>query len=77
MPIALTKGKPPEDQRYADWISQYSDQEFIAAAEWLKNEMERVASGKNTAGRERLVDLFVTSCRYELAFWEMCWRGEG
>jgi thiaminase/transcriptional activator TenA len=75
--LKLARGKPPEDQRYADWITQYSDAEFVAAAEWLKNEMERVAVGKNTVGRERLVDLFVTSYRYELAFWDMCWRGEG
>ena len=75
--LELAKGEPPEDQRYADWITQYSDPEFVAAAEWLKNEMERVASEKNPLGRERLTNLFVTSCRYELAFWEMCWRGEG
>ena len=75
--LELAKGKPPEDQRYADWIVQYSDPEFVAASDWLKDEMERVAAGKNTTARDRLVDLFVTSCRYELAFWEMCWRGEG
>ena len=73
----LASGKPPDDQRYADWITQYSDPEFVAAAEWLKKEMERVAAGKDATGRARLVDLFVTSCRYELAFWEMCWKGEG
>jgi thiaminase/transcriptional activator TenA len=73
----LAKGKPPADRRYADWIVQYSAPEFAAASDWLKNEMERVAADKSTMGRERLVDLFVTSCRYELAFWEMCWRGEG
>ena len=75
--LELAKGKPPDDQRYADWITQYSAPEFVAASDWLKDEMERVAAGKNTTARDRLVDLFVTSCRYELAFWEMCWRGEG
>ncbi len=75
--LELARGKPPEDRRYADWIAQYSDPEFVAAADWLKDEMERVAADKNAVGRERLVNLFVTSCRYELAFWEMCWRGEG
>ena len=74
--LELARGEPPEDQRYADWITQYSDPEFVAAAEWLKSEMERLAAGKSAIGRERLKDLFITSCRYELAFWEMCWRGE-
>jgi len=75
--VELAKEAPPKDQRYADWIVQYSDPEFVAASEWLKREMERVAAGKTTSALDRLVDLFVTSCRYELAFWEMCWRGGG
>jgi thiaminase/transcriptional activator TenA len=75
--VELARGEPPEDQRYADWIAQYSSDEFREATEWLKNEMERVAADKSAVARERLVNLFVTSCRYELAFWEMCWRGEG
>ena len=73
----LARGEPPEDQRYADWITQYSDPQFVAAAEWLKKEMVRVAAGKDETLHARLFDLFITSCRYELAFWEMCWRGEG
>ena len=75
--LEIARGEPPKDQRYVDWIAQYSDPEFVAAAEWLKNEMERVAADKNGLARERLKNLFVTSCRYELAFWEMCWLGEG
>jgi thiaminase/transcriptional activator TenA len=73
----LARGKPPEDQRYADWIVQYGDPEFVAAAEWLKRELVRVSAGEDETGRARLLDLFVQSCEHELAFWEMCWRGEG
>lgn len=73
----LASGDPPKDQRYADWIAQYNDPEFAAAAEWLKTEMARVAESKNEAERTRLQELFVKSCKYELDFWEMCWRGEG
>lgn len=73
----LVRGEPPKDQRYADWIAQYNDPEFAAAAEWLKQEMARVASGKDESFREALRDIFVASCQYEYAFWEMCWRGKG
>jgi len=73
----LARGEPPADLRYADWIIQYSDPEFVAAAEWLKREMQRVAAGKDETSIARLHDLFVNSCEFELAFWEMCWRGEG
>ena len=41
----LAQGKPPADQRYADWIAQYTSPEFVQAAEWLKAEMNRLAEG--------------------------------
>ena len=41
----LTQGKPPADQRYADWIAQYTSPEFVQAADWLKAEMNRLAEG--------------------------------
>ncbi len=72
----LSRGRPPSDQRYADWIVQYASDDFVQAAEWLKAEMNRLAEGATPAKRERLVDLFVLSSRYEWLFWEMCWRGE-
>ena len=72
----LAKRKPPSDQRYADWIAQYSSTEFAEAADWLKREMNRLAEGTTPEKRRRLTELFVLSSRYEWLFWEMCWRGE-
>ena len=66
----------PADPRYADWIAQYASAEFAAAVDWLVTEMNRLADGTTVAKRQRLVELFVTSSRYEWQFWEMCWRGE-
>jgi len=66
----------PADPRYADWIAQYASAEFAAAVDWLVAEMNRLADGTTAAKRQRLVELFVTSSRYEWQFWEMCWRGE-
>jgi len=72
----LAKGKPPADQRYADWIAQYASSDFVQAAEWLKAEMNRVAEGATPAKRQRLMDIFEISSQYEWLFWEMCWKGE-
>jgi thiaminase/transcriptional activator TenA len=72
----LAKAGFPEDQRYVDWIRQYSSREFEEAVEWLKGEMNRLAAGVSPEKRERLTELFVISSRYEWQFWEMCWRGE-
>ncbi len=72
----LAKGRPPQDQRYADWIAQYSSDEFAEATEWLKAEMNRLAATAPPEKRERLTELFLVSSRYEWRFWEMCWNGE-
>lgn len=74
--LRLAQGRPPADQRYADWIAQYASAEFVEAAEWLKAEMNRLAEGAGEDKRRRLTELFLLSSRYEWQFWEMCWRGE-
>jgi thiaminase/transcriptional activator TenA len=72
----LAKGKPPADQRYADWIAQYVSADFVQAAEWLKAEMNRLAEGATPPKRRRLMEIFEISSQYEWLFWEMCWKGE-
>jgi thiaminase/transcriptional activator TenA len=73
---SLARGDRPPDLRYAEWIDQYASEEFAAAADWLRSEMDRLAEGATAEKRDRLIELFVLSSRYELAFWEMCWSGE-
>jgi len=72
---ALARGESPEDARYAEWIAQYSAPEFVRARDWLELELERLAADAGPDQCERLRELFITSCWYELEFWEMCWRG--
>ena len=72
----LAAGERPEDDRYADWIEQYTSEDFRDAARWLKRETNRVARGRSERERERLIEIFVLSSRYEWQFWEMCWHGE-
>ena len=72
----LAQGKPPADQRYADWIAQYTSPEFVQAAEWLKAEMNRLTEGITPSKRQHLMEIFEISSQYEWLFWEMCWNGE-
>jgi thiaminase/transcriptional activator TenA len=72
----LAKGKPPADQRYADWIAQYVSPEFVQAAEWLKAELNRLTEGAAGEKRARLREIFLICSRYEWLFWQMCWAGE-
>jgi thiaminase/transcriptional activator TenA len=70
------RGKPPEDQRYADWITQYASEEFAQAAEWLREELDGLAQGISEEKKAHLLEIFLVSSRYEWRFWEMCWTGE-
>lgn len=70
------EGDAATDQRYADWIEQYASDEFAEAADWLRDELDRLADGAGEAEETRLTELFLLSSRYEGRFWEMCWAGE-
>ena len=66
----------PDEERYAEWIRTYSDEDFAALAEWCKDLMADVAAESTAADRERYRDLFRTSARYEYRFWDAAWRQE-
>jgi thiaminase (transcriptional activator TenA) len=66
----------PRDQRYADWIAQYTAPEFRDAAQWLRDELDRAARDATPETKARLTEIFLLSSRYEWRFWEMCWTGE-
>lgn len=66
----------PDDERYARWIGMYAGEEFARLGEWCRKLVDRVADGLPDDARQRMEDAFVTSSRYELAFWEMAWSGE-
>jgi thiaminase (transcriptional activator TenA) len=67
----------PADERYARWIGMYAGDEFGELAGWCRDLVDRVAEGLPEDALARMEDAFVTSSRYELAFWEMAWVREG
>jgi thiaminase/transcriptional activator TenA len=72
----LSRGGPPDDPRYAEWIDQYASAEFAEALAWLREEMDRLGEGISAPREKGLTEIFMTSVRYEGLFWEMCWSGE-
>lgn len=73
---ALQASGLPDDPRCAKWIKMYADPEFIALAEWCRQVVDDVARESGQRARTRMSNAFLTSSRYELAFWEMAWRQE-
>ena len=69
------EGRSP-DERYARWVDMYASPEFAELADWCRALVDRLGAGLPGEGQARLQRAFLTSSRYELAFWEMAWTGE-
>jgi thiaminase/transcriptional activator TenA len=66
----------PDDERYARWIGMYAGEEFAALGVWCRGLVDRFGEGLPEEARKRVEDAFISSSRYELAFWQMAWSGE-
>ncbi len=75
--IELARRGLPEDARYRTWIDVYADPEFAALALWCRELTDAACDGLPQAMLDRVEAAFMTSSRYELAFWEMAWSNEG
>ncbi len=66
-------GSIPEDHPFADWLKMYSDPGFNEYMENILERLQRFADAADEAARERAVEAFVVSCRYEYMFWDQAW----
>ncbi len=72
----LAERGAPEDPGYAKWVDMYASEDFDRLAGWCRELMDRSGATLQPGARERVFEAFITSSRYELAFWEMAWSGE-
>lgn len=72
----IERAGPLGEHPYGDWIGTYADEDFAAATERAKQAVDRQADLAGTSVRERMMDAFVTSCRYEWMFWDAPMRLE-
>ncbi len=63
----------PTDERYARWVEMYASDEFTSLVDWLRELTDRISTNLPGASWDRMRDVFLTSSRYELSFWEMAW----
>lgn len=73
---ALARRYHPADPRYARWIEMYASPDFARLARWCRALVDRAAAGQPPEERGRMEEAFLTSSRYELAFWDMAWNLE-
>lgn len=69
----LKRAGLPAEPRYARWIEMYASPEFADLAAWCRQELDRVCGQLPPSMAGRVEEAFLTSCRYELDFWEMAW----
>jgi thiaminase len=67
----------PPDSPYRDWIENWSGQGFREFVVALGAELDALAGDPPPALIGRLLRVFTDAARFELAFWDMCWRGQG
>lgn len=66
----------PDDERYIAWIEMYASDESAQQAQWCRELLDRACDGLPEPALRRVEAAFITSSRWELAFWEMAWRQE-
>ena len=74
--IRLAANGRPADDRYQRWINVYADAEFAELANWCRRLIDDACANLSTDRALRVESAFLTSSRYELAFWEMAWTRE-
>ena len=70
-------GDTSESNPYRDWIEMYSSKEFEEFTTWVRELMGRLGGEAASEKKKHLKEIFLTSSRYELAFWEMARVMEG
>jgi thiaminase len=66
--------RSPADSAYHTWIQNWSGEPFRAFVTALGRNLDELAGTPSPALAGRLGVLFTGAARFELAFWEMCWR---
>ena len=62
---------------YHQWIENWTSEGFRAFVALLGRELDTLAGTAPGALEARLGTVFDRAARFELAFWEMCWQGQG
>jgi len=63
------------DEFYGDWVKGYISQSYAVDNAVLLEELNRLTENYTEQQIQHLVDIFIACSRYELAFWEMSWKG--
>ncbi|MEX2377010.1 MAG: thiaminase II [Dehalococcoidia bacterium] len=66
----------PEGSFHVRWVAGYNIPEYQQLTEWLRGFVDILGDGASPRVRERMVEVFRASTRYEYLFWDAAWRLE-
>ncbi len=72
----LKRGEPRPKHPYREWLLMYGSPEFAEVTRWMRALVDREAKSAGKAEKERMIEAFLISSRYEWMFWDMAWREE-
>lgn len=74
--LQLKRAGMPEQPQCRKWVEMYASDEFADLASWCRDILDAVAEELPPEQQDRLTHVFITSSRYELAFWDMAVKQE-
>lgn len=74
--VRLKDAGLPDHERYAAWIQSYAHPDYQALTDWLRVFVDDLGADISQHTYRRWSLVFLTTLRYEAAFWEMAWSGE-
>lgn len=63
-----------EGSHFQLWIEEYASERYAQACEEITEFMDDISADLTDAQRERIMEIFCTSSKHELAFWTMAYR---
>ena len=70
------QGGGGESPVYQEWIGVYSSREYARLARELRAMVDDLSAGAGAARLSLMQRLYLTSCRWELRFWDMASKGD-
>ncbi len=64
-----------DDHPWRPFVENWAGDEFGQLVDFLEGEVDRMAADAGAAQRDRMEEMFETTVRYEIAFWQMALDG--
>ena len=70
----LYKNRPGKPKIYRQWIETYASDGFWRPVREQIELMDKLAEAASSGEKQRMVENFILSSRYEFMFWEQAYR---